>query len=273
MPENGSKTKIRKIMSKIVFITGTTAGIGEACAHKFAANKFNVIISGRRKDRLEKLSSQLISDYQVDVHSLLLDVRDKEQVKAVVSGLPDEWKKIDVLVNNAGLALGLSPFQNGSEEDWDTMIDTNVKGLLYVGKAVAQLMIKNAGGHIINIGSIAGREVYPKGNVYSATKHAVDAITQGMRMDLLKEGIRVTQVAPGAVETEFSRVRFKGDDERAARVYDGYDPLLPEDIADVAYYTTTLPPRANINDVLIMPTDQANATTFNKKSQSRILEI
>ncbi len=251
-------------MSKIVFITGATAGIGEACAHKFAENKFNVIISGRRNERLKKLASTLKASYDVQVHELEMDVRDKEQVRTAISGLPDEWKKIDVLVNNAGLALGLNAFQQGDEEDWDTMIDTNIKGLLYVGKAVANLMISNGKGHIINIGSIAGKEVYPKGNVYSATKHAVDAITKGMRQDLLTEGIKVSQVAPGAVETEFSKVRFKGDDERAATVYQGYDPLLPEDVAEVVYFSTTLPGRANINDVVIMPTDQANAITFNK---------
>ncbi len=252
-------------MSRIVLITGATAGIGKACAFKFAEKSYNLIIAGRRAERLQDIAMILKADYKVKVHVLELDVRDKEQVQTTISGLPDEWKKIDVLVNNAGLALGLSAFQDGSEEDWETMIDTNIKGLLYVGKAVANLMIENASGHIINIGSIAGKEVYPKGNVYSATKHAVDAITKGMRLDLLKEGIRVTQVAPGAVETEFSNVRFKGDGERASRVYEGYDPLLPEDVAEVVYFATSLPARANIKDVVIMPTDQANATTFNKK--------
>ena len=253
-------------MSKTVFITGATSGIGQACAYKFAENKFNVIISGRRKERLQQLSSKLKQSFGVDVHIMELDVRDNDQVKAAVSGLPKEWKNIDVLINNAGLALGLKLFQDGNEKDWDTMIDTNIKGLLYVGKSVANLMIGQGYGHIINIGSIAGKEVYPKGNVYSATKHAVDAITKGMRQDLLKEGIRVTQVAPGAVETEFSIVRFKGDEEKASSVYRDYRPLAPEDVAEVVYFSTTLPDRANINDVLIMPTDQANATTFNKKS-------
>ncbi|RLD81309.1 MAG: NAD(P)-dependent oxidoreductase [Bacteroidetes bacterium] len=253
-------------MSRIVLITGATSGIGKACAFKFAKEDHKLIIAGRRADRLQDIAMILKADHNVEVHVLELDVRDKEQVKNAISGLPDEWKKIDVLVNNAGLALGLSPFYDGLEEDWDTMIDTNIKGLLYVGKAVANLMIENTSGHIINIGSIAGKEVYPKGNVYSATKHAVDAITKGMRLDLLKEGIRVTQVAPGAVETEFSNVRFKGDDERASRVYEGYDPLLPEDVAEVVHFASSLPPRANINDVVIMPTDQASATTFNKKT-------
>ncbi len=253
-------------MNKIVLITGATSGIGEACAHKFAENSFNVIISGRRKERLQQVGEQLKELYGIDVFIVELDVRDKEQVKASVSGLPEEWKNIDVLLNNAGLALGLNPFQGGSEDDWDTMIDTNIKGLLYMGKAVANLMISRGHGHIINIGSIAGKEVYPKGNVYSATKHAVDAITKGMRQDLLKDGIRVTQVAPGAVETEFSLVRFKGDEEKAARVYHDYRPLTPEDVAEVVYFSTTLPDHVNINDVVIMPTDQANATTFNKST-------
>lgn len=253
-------------MSKIVFITGATSGIGEACAHKFAENKYKVIISGRREEKLEKLASVLRNAFGTEVLPVALDVRDKEQVKNTISELADEWRRIDVLVNNAGLALGLNPFQEGDEEDWETMIDTNIKGLLYMSKAVANLMAENSSGHIINIGSIAGKEVYPKGNVYSATKHAVDAITKGMRLDLLGHGIRVTQVAPGAVETEFSIVRFKGDEERASKVYNDYTPLAPQDIAEVAYYSTTLPQHVNINDVVVMPTDQANATTFNKKS-------
>ena len=251
-------------MSKIVFVTGATAGIGEACAHIFAENKYNLIISGRREARLEKLTTEIKSNYGGDVLPLTFDVRDKAAVKQAISSIPDAWKKIDVLVNNAGLALGLNVFQDGNEDDWDTMIDTNIKGLLYMGKAVAKLMIEHGNGHIINIGSIAGKEVYPRGNVYSATKHAVDAITKGMRQDLLKEGIRVTQVAPGAVETEFSKVRFKDDAERAAMVYKDYRPLRAEDVASVVYFATSLPQHANINDVVIMPTDQANATTFNK---------
>jgi len=251
-------------MSKIVFITGATSGIGKACAYKFAENNYNLIIAGRRESLLDQLAKSIEKDFGAIVYTLQLDVRDKVAVKAAVSELPDSWKNIDVLVNNAGLALDLSPVQEGNEDDWDVMIDTNIKGLLFVGKAVAELMIPAGKGHIINIGSIAGKEVYPRGNVYSATKHAVDAITKGMRLDMLKEGIRVTQVAPGAVETEFSMVRFKGDSERAAKVYDGYRPLMPEDVAVAVYFCTTLPARANINDILIMPTDQANATTFNK---------
>lgn len=258
------KIKNKYPMNKIAFITGATSGIGEACAHKFASKKFNIIISGRRQERLEKLAGILKKEYQVEVLEVELDVRDKEQVKNTVNQLPENWKSIDVLINNAGLALGLSTFQEGKEEDWDIMIDTNVKGLLYMGKTVSRLMVERGEGHIVNIGSIAGKEVYPRGNVYSATKHAVDAITKGMRQDLLKDGIRVTQVAPGAVETEFSQVRFKGDNTRAAVVYHGYRPLKAEDVAEVAYFTTSLPPHVNINDVVVMPTDQANASTFNK---------
>lgn len=253
-------------MSKTVFITGATAGIGEACAYKFAREGYRLIISGRRIKRLEQLAGSLKDTYQSEVLTVDLDVRDKNLVEQRVEMLPEAWRNIDVLVNNAGLALGLNPFQDGNTDDWDTMIDTNIKGLLYMGKAVSRLMIANQTGHIINIGSIAGREVYPNGNVYSATKHAVDAISKGMRLDLLKHGIRVTQVAPGAVETEFSLVRFKGDEERASKVYDRYTPLKPEDIANVAYYTTTVPPHVNINDVLVMPTNQANATTFHKEA-------
>jgi len=251
-------------MNKTVLITGATAGIGKACTHKFAENGFNLIISGRRTDRLETMASELNSKYGVEVLPIVLDVRNKDEVYGAISSLPARWKNIDVLVNNAGLALGLSPFQEGDAEDWDIMIDTNIKGLLYVGKAVANIMIPRGEGHIINIGSIAGKEVYPKGNVYSATKHAVDALTKGMRQDLLKDGIRVTQIAPGAVETEFSKVRFKGNDKRASMVYQGYRPLHAEDVAEAVYFTSSLPQHVNINDIVIMPTDQANASTFNK---------
>lgn len=252
-------------MGKIVMITGASAGIGEACAHSFAKNGYKLIIAGRRKERLDKLSGILREKYNAESLILELDVREKEMVSKVITSLPSEWNQIDVLVNNAGLALGLNPFHDGNDSDWDTMIDTNIKGLLYVGKAVSNIMIENGRGHIINIGSIAGKEVYPRGNVYSATKHAVDALTKGMRLDLLKFGIKVTQIAPGAVETEFSIVRFKGDKERATRVYQDYTPLEASDVAEVVFFSTTLPPRANINDVVIMPTDQANATTFSKK--------
>ena len=254
-------------MIRIAFITGATAGIGESCAIKFAENNYNLIIAGRRKERLEALAASLQKKYGVAVLPLVMDVRNKQRVKEVVASLPEEWKNIDVLVNNAGLALGLDSFQQGDEEDWEVMIDTNIKGLLYVGRAVSQAMVERSHGHIINIGSISGKEVYPKGNVYSATKHAVDAITKGMRQDLLRHGVRVTQVAPGAVKTEFSLVRFKGDESRASMVYQNYRPLTPADIAEVVYFATSLPAHVNVNDVVVMPTDQANATLFNKQLQ------
>jgi len=254
-------------MNRIILITGATSGIGRAAALKFAQNNFDVIITGRRKERLDRLAEIIVSDYAVDALALAFDVRSRTQVGEAIAGLPDKWKKIDVLVNNAGLAAGLDPIFRGDPDDWETMIDTNLKGLLYVTRCVAPLMIGNGRGHIINIGSIAGKEVYPAGNVYCATKYGVDALTKAMRTDLLSHHIRVTQIAPGAVETEFSRVRFRGDDERAARVYAGYQPLKGEDVAEVIYYVTTLPAHVNINDLVIMPTAQANATTFDRKKE------
>lgn len=252
-------------MEKIVFITGATAGIGEACAYKYAENGYKLILAARRKEKLDVLAQELEKKFHVPVLPLLIDVRERDTVKAMVSRLPDEWKNIDILVNNAGLALGLKPIHEGLEDDWDIMIDTNIKGLLYVSRAIAPGMVKRGKGHIINIGSIAGKQVYPKGNVYSATKHAVDALTKSMRLDLLEHGIRVSQVAPGAVETEFSMVRFKGDSERAGKVYKGYTPLLAEDIAEAVYFVSSLPPRVNVNDIVVMPAEQANATIFHKK--------
>ncbi len=252
-------------MNKTVLITGATSGIGKASAIKFAQNGYNLILTGRRKERLENLSREITDKFRVEVLTLNFDIRDKNAVESNIQSLAEPWRNIDVLVNNAGLAAGLNTFQDGSFDDWETMIDTNVKGLLYISKFVSNLMIKNEKGHIINIGSIAGKEVYPNGNVYCATKHAVDAITKAMRIDMVSHGIKVTQIAPGAVETEFSLVRLKGDAEKAANVYKGFEPLHPEDIAEVVYYATTLPPHANINDLLIMPTAQANATTINRK--------
>ena len=249
-------------MNKTALITGATSGIGKASAIKFAQNGYNLILTGRRKKRLENLSKEITDKFNVEVLALNFDLRDKKAVESNIQSLAEPWGNIDVLVNNAGLAAGLNTFQDGNFEDWETMIDTNVKGLLYVSKFVSNLMIKNGKGHIINIGSIAGKEVYPNGNVYCATKHAVDAITKAMRIDMVGHGIKVTQIAPGAVETEFSLVRLKGDAEKAASVYKGFEPLHPEDIAEVVYYATTLPPHANINDLLIMPTAQANAVTI-----------
>lgn len=250
-------------MSKIAFITGATSGFGKACAEKFAKNGYDVIINGRREDRLLELRVQL-QQQQVEVLPLVFDVQNKEAVFAAVESLPEEWRKIDVLVNNAGLALGRDYFDEADLQDWETMLDTNVKGLLYVSKAVIPFMKENNTGHIINIGSTAGKEVYEKGNVYCASKYAVNAISQAMRMDLLRHGIKVTQVSPGAAETEFSKVRFKGDEETAASVYKGFKPLAAEDVAEVVFYCTTLPPHVCINDLVMTATAQANSFYFNR---------
>jgi 3-hydroxy acid dehydrogenase / malonic semialdehyde reductase len=252
-------------MPKIVLITGATAGIGEACAHTFAREKYNLILTGRRADRLEKLSEKLKTQYGVDVMQLVFDVTDKSAVLSSLEGLPEHWKKVDVLVNNAGLSSGLDPIQNGNFDDWDIMIDTNIKGLLYVSKIVANWMITNGPGHIINLGSIAGKEIYANGNVYCASKAAVDFLSKGMRIDLLPYDIKVTAIHPGAVETEFAMVRFKGDKERAKKVYEGLVPLVAEDIAETIWFAASRPAHVNINEMIITPTRQANATTFNRK--------
>jgi NADP-dependent 3-hydroxy acid dehydrogenase YdfG len=251
-------------MNKIALITGATSGIGQACAIKFAHNGFDIIVTGRRKDRLDLLEKELRKLYKITVLTLCFDIRQKNEVISQLDKLEKRWQKIDVLVNNAGLALDLKPIHEGSLEDWDTMIDTNLKGLLYMSRVVSKMMIENGSGHIINIGSIAGKEVYPNGNVYCATKHAVDGLTKAMRIDLVKHGIKVTQIAPGAVETEFSDVRFKGDKDRAKKVYEGYKPLSAEDVAEAIFYVTTFPPHININDLVIMPMAQASATIFNR---------
>lgn len=251
-------------MQKIVFITGATSGIGEACAHIFAANNYRLILNGRRSERLEILKDKLESLYQSSTYLLPFDVRNRENVFNVVDSLPGEWRNIDILINNAGLALGRDFFDEASLDDWDTMIDTNVKGLLYVSKAVTPFMIRHKKGHIINIGSIAGKEVYEKGNAYCASKHAVDAISKAMRIDLLQHHIKVTAIHPGAVETEFSIVRFKGDETSAKKVYEGYQPLTGEDVASVIFYTATLPPHVCINDLVLTPTQQANSNHFNR---------
>lgn len=257
-------------MSKIVFITGATAGFGEACAWKFAANGYDLILNGRRTDRLEILANELEKKYNVAVVQLPFDVQDENAVMSSIQSLKGNWKAIDVLINNAGLALGRDYFEEASLSDWNTMIDTNVKGFLYVGRAVAQLMVANhnltgSAGHIINMGSVAGKEVYEKGNVYCATKFAVDAISQGMRIDLLRHGIKVTSINPGAAETEFSVVRFKGDETTAKKIYDGLKPLTAEDVADVIFYCTTLPPHVCINDLSITCLQQASTIYFNRQ--------
>jgi NADP-dependent 3-hydroxy acid dehydrogenase YdfG len=252
-------------MSKIALITGATSGIGEACAHIFAQGHYDLILTGRRIDRLEILAKKLNETFNVNVATSSFDIRNRGEVVEKLEELPENWKKVDVLINNAGLSQGLDPIQAGRYDDWDTMIDTNIKGLLYVSKIVSNWMIENGKGHIINIGSIAGKEVYANGNVYCATKHAVDALNKGMRIDLLPYGIRVTAVHPGAVETEFSEVRFKGDKERAKKVYEGFEPLVAADIADAIWFAASRPPHVNINDMLIMPTAQANASTIFRK--------
>lgn len=252
-------------MNKTILITGATSGFGKAIAEKFAAEKWNCIITGRRKERLNELARKLTSAYKINVLPLAFDVSKKEEVFVVINNLKDEWCNIDVLVNNAGLAAGRDLFDKASIEDWDTMIDTNVKGLLYVSKAVIPFMIKNKKGHIINIGSTAAKEVYKEGNVYCATKHAVNAISEAQRIDLLQHKIKVTAIHPGAAETEFSLVRFKGDEEKAKAVYEGFEPLHAADIANTVFYCANLPTHVCINDLVITCTAQANSFYTYKK--------
>jgi NADP-dependent 3-hydroxy acid dehydrogenase YdfG len=247
-------------MPKIAFITGATSGIGRAAALALAEVGYQIIATGRRADRLAELEKEM----KQSVRTLQFDVRDKEAVQAAIGSLPEEWRQIDVLLNNAGNAHGLSPIQTGDVQDWEMMLDINVKGLLYVSREIIPLMISRQKGHIINIGSVAGKEVYANGNVYCASKFAVDALTQGMRLDLNKEGIKVSEINPGLVHTEFSEVRFKGDTERAATVYQGFEPLVAEDIADLIVFMVTRPPHVNLAEILILPTAQASATTVKK---------
>jgi len=249
---------------RIALITGATSGIGAATARLLAKNGFKLILCGRRAERLQTMANELKSS--TEIHTLSFDVRDQQAVAASLQGLPAGWKNIDVLINNAGNAHGLDPIQTGAIADWDAMIDINVKGLLYVSKEVIPGMTDRRQGHIINIGSIAGKEVYPNGNVYCASKFAVDALTKGMRMDLYPLGIKVTGIHPGLVETEFSVVRFKGDEEKAATVYKGLEPLKPEDIADVILYTLQAPAHVVLADVTIFPTAQGSASLV-KRSQ------
>lgn len=251
-------------MKKIVFITGATSGFGEACAYKFAQNNYDLILNGRREERLNDLKKKLENEYSVKCILLPFDVREQQASFDAVNSLPEDWRRIDVLINNAGLALGRDTFDNASLEDWDTMIDTNVKGLLYVSKAVVPLMVARKQGHIINLGSVAGKEIYEKGNVYCATKAAVEAISKSMRIDLLPHHIKVTAIHPGAAETEFSIVRFKGDQATADKIYDGFKPLTAEDVADIIFYTANLPAHVCINDLVVTCTQQADAIYFNK---------
>ena len=252
-------------MNKTALITGATSGIGRAVADIFAENKYNLIVTGRRSERLQELKATLERQHGIGVLALCFDVRDNDEVVRNIESLPVEWRNIDVLVNNAGLAVGLNHIQDGVLDDWERMIDTNIKGLLYVTRAVSPLMVARNSGHIVNICSVAGKEVYENGNVYCATKHAVDALSKAMRIDMLGHNIKVTNICPGAVETEFSIVRFKGDTQRAAGTYKGIEPLTGRDIAECIYFAVSLPKHVCINDMMIMPTAQADSRTFNRK--------
>ena len=251
----------------IVLVTGATSGFGKAIALNFAAHGWQVIACGRRKEKLIILENEILSVYGTKVLTLEFDIQDKQQVQDAMNSIPHDWKTIDVLVNNAGLASGLSPIQDGDPADWELMVNTNVLGLLYVSKFIMQGMTERRKGHIVNIGSIAGKEAYAKGNVYCATKHAVDAISKSMRIDMLPYGIKVTAINPGAAETEFSIVRFKGDTSRAGQVYQGYEPLKAEDIAEVVYFAVSRPEHVVLNDIIITPLAQAN-TTYMVKNNS-----
>jgi 3-hydroxy acid dehydrogenase / malonic semialdehyde reductase len=254
-------------MKKIILITGATSGFGEAIAKRFARHGYNIIITGRRKDRLDLLEKELTSEGKIKVLSMNFDVRNQKETESAISGMPDEWRNIDILINNAGLAAGLSHIDSGDIDDWDRMIDTNVKGLLYVSRAVTPLMVKRNTGHIFNIGSIAGLEAYENGNVYCATKAAVASLSKSMRIDLLKHNIKVTHIAPGMADTEFSLVRFRGDKQKAEAVYKGIDALSADDIADAIFYCATLPAHVCINDLVITPTQQASVVhNFRRES-------
>ncbi|WP_378188448.1 SDR family NAD(P)-dependent oxidoreductase [Aquimarina sp. W85] len=250
-------------MVKTALITGATSGIGKATAHELAKKNINLILCGRRTDRLKQIENEL--NKHVKVCTLSFDIRNKDEVSKAIKNLPPEFSTIDILINNAGNAHGLDSIQSGSIDDWDAMIDSNIKGLLYISKAILPTMITQGSGHIINIGSIAGKEVYPNGNVYAATKHAVDALNKAMLLDLNGKGIRVGAIHPGLVETEFSDVRFKGDSDKAASVYKGFTPLTPEDIADIIAFVVTRPYHVNISDLIVLPTAQANSTTVYKE--------
>ncbi len=251
-------------MEKIVFVTGASAGFGKACAIKFAEAGYKLILNARRQDRLEELAAKLAEKYNSKTYLLPFDVRDQQAASSSIDNLPEDWRNIDVLVNNAGLAVGRDYFEEANLDDWNIMVDTNIKGFMYVAKAVSKLMAVRKQGHIINLGSIAGKQVYEKGNVYCATKFAVDALNQAMRIDLLRHNIKVTGIHPGAAETEFSLVRFKGDKETAASVYAGIQPLTAEDVAEVIFYTTTLPPHVCINDLVVTCTQQADPIYMNR---------
>ena len=249
----------------IAFITGASSGFGRACAEKFASQKYNLIICARRGERLENLKDALEKSFGVKITVLVFDIRDKKEVEKQISKLSTEWKNVDVLINNAGLASGRDLFQDGNIDDWETMIDTNLKGLMYVTKFLVGGMMERKSGHIINISSLAGLEVYKMGNLYCASKHAVTALSKGLRMDLLPYGIKVTNISPGLAETEFSIVRFKGDEEKAKNIYSGYNALKAEDIADVVYFAASRPAHVNLEEITILPTAQSDAGTVFKK--------
>jgi len=254
------------LRDQIVCITGASSGIGAACAQTFAREGARLILSARRKDRLDTIARRLIADHAVHIHTMELDVTNKNRVEEVFSSLPPKWRAIDILVNNAGLSRGLNRLHEGSTRDWDEMIDTNIKGLLYVTRAVLPGMVERNSGHVINIGSIAGHQTYPNGNVYCATKFAVDGLTQALKMDLLGTAVRVTSVDPGLVETEFSEVRFRGDKERAKQAYAGMTPLRGNDVAEIVVFTATRPAHVNIAKVVVTPTDQATVTLVNRRT-------
>jgi NADP-dependent 3-hydroxy acid dehydrogenase YdfG len=251
-------------MKNIVLITGATAGIGEATAILLAQNGFNLIVTGRRQERLISLNKKIKNETNAEVLTLHFDIRSLSETEEAVKSIPEEWMNIDVLINNAGLAAGLHAIQEGVVDDWERMIDTNIKGLLYISRLITPVMVNRRSGHIINISSVAGKETYPQGNVYCATKSAVQALTMGMRLDLLKYGIKVSSVCPGAVETEFSLVRFKGDEKKSKEVYKGFTPLFAEDIAETILFLLTRPKHVNIDDILVMPTAQAFTRDFNR---------
>lgn len=253
------------MMRKIVFITGASAGFGKACAEKFASHGYDLVINGRRENKLMQVKEELETRFNTAILISTFDVRDREAVFTAINELPEDWQHIDILINNAGLALGRDHFDEADLDDWDTMIDTNLKGLLYVTKALLPFLKKSQAPHIINMGSVAAKEVYEKGNVYCASKSAVDSVSQAMRIDMLRLGIKVTSIHPGAAETEFSIVRFKGDKETANKIYDGLKPLTAADVAEVVYYTTTLPAHVCINDLVLSCTQQANSIFFNRK--------
>jgi NADP-dependent 3-hydroxy acid dehydrogenase YdfG len=251
---------------KVALITGATSGFGEAIAYIFAEHNWDVVITGRRADRLNKLADKLSEEFDINAHPLVFDVRDREKTEIALSTIPHQLKKIDLLINNAGLASGFSNIQDGDIDDWEAMIDTNVKGLLYVSRNIIPGMIERGSGHIINIGSTAAKVVYPKGNVYCATKYAVDALSKSMRIDLLPHRIKVTAIHPGAAETEFAKVRFHGDESKAKAVYDGFEPMIARDIAEVTYFTATRPHNLVLNEIVMSPLSQANSSYIHRTS-------